>query len=361
MRHPHYVGLDVHCRFTQVAVISESGHLLRQQECPTTIPAIVQALESVRRPLSVALEEGPLADWISRNVAPHVDEVTVCDPRRNQLIAKDSDKDDSLDAGKLAQLLRGGFLKPVHHADSLARVIFKQHVALYHDCVRQRVRTANRIVGLLSRHGVCVREKAFSQHRNRQGLISRLPAHPVLHKDLKLLWQAYDLSADHVTAMRRRLKHLALQEEPIRRFVFLPGVKWIRAATFYAYIDTPERFASKQKLWKYAGLGLQRRQSGSRKQRVSLAHRANRMLKYVLLGAARSAVVRGNNPFASQYRTWLAKGKPPAVALRNTARSLATTLWAMWKSGASFRPDVVGVPPPQEIPVKQIKREKGRI
>lgn len=69
MRHQHYVGLDVHCQFTQVAVISESGQLLRQQQCPTTIPAIAQTLESVRRPLSVALEEGPLADWISRNLA----------------------------------------------------------------------------------------------------------------------------------------------------------------------------------------------------------------------------------------------------------------------------------------------------
>jgi len=33
------------------------------------------------------------------------------DPRRNKLIASDGDKDDRIDSGKLASLLRGGFLR----------------------------------------------------------------------------------------------------------------------------------------------------------------------------------------------------------------------------------------------------------
>ncbi|MEK7711326.1 MAG: hypothetical protein AAB341_05460 [Planctomycetota bacterium] len=41
--------------------------------------------------------------------------MAVCDPRRNHLIAKDSDKDDSIDVEKLAQLYHGGYIKRVHH------------------------------------------------------------------------------------------------------------------------------------------------------------------------------------------------------------------------------------------------------
>ena len=44
----------------------------------------------------------------------------------------------------------------------------------------------------------------------------------------------------------------------IRRWAELPGVKWIRGATFYAYVDTPWRFKSKAALWKYMGIGLER-------------------------------------------------------------------------------------------------------
>ena len=50
---------------------------------------------------------------------------------------------------------------------------------------------------------------------------------------------------------RRELVRQARAYEPIRRFVKVPGIKWIRAATFFAYVDTPERFRTRSKLWKY--------------------------------------------------------------------------------------------------------------
>ena len=75
------------------------------------------ALERTRRPRCAVFEEGPLADWLLRNLEGSVDELMICDPRRNSLIAKDSDKDDPIDAQKPAQLYRGGFVKPVHHPD----------------------------------------------------------------------------------------------------------------------------------------------------------------------------------------------------------------------------------------------------
>src|SRR6266851_4638085 len=182
----HYVGLDIHPSTTELAIIKTSGPIFQRQRCRTSISDLVETLAKIPRPIHIAMEEGPLADWLYRNLLPYVDHITVAEPRRNRLIAKDSDKDDALDAEKLAQLLRGGYLKPVHHALSLYRTIFKQHVALYHDCVRQRVRTANRIIGLLARHGLCVREQAFSRPRKRPGLLDRLPTHTVLRKDLGL-------------------------------------------------------------------------------------------------------------------------------------------------------------------------------
>ena len=76
--------------------------------CATTIPALIEEVDRVPRPRAVVLEEGPLADWIARGLGGHADDVAVCDPRRNHLIAKDSDKDDPIDVEKLARLYRGG-------------------------------------------------------------------------------------------------------------------------------------------------------------------------------------------------------------------------------------------------------------
>ncbi len=143
MSSAYVIPLDTHCQSTEFRVMSPSGRFVRAGRCPTTIPALTELLTSVRRPRHVVLEEGPLADWLLRNLRPHADEVVVCDPRRNALIGKESDKDDPIDAEKLGQLYRGGFVRPVHHAESFERAVFKQLVALYHDRVRNRTRLVN--------------------------------------------------------------------------------------------------------------------------------------------------------------------------------------------------------------------------
>jgi transposase len=343
MKRRHFVGFDVHCSFTEIAVVTESGRLTRRQRCPTTIPDLAAALDGVPRPCAVAVEEGPLADWLWRHLADRVEAFTVCDPRRNHLIAKDSDKDDPIDAEKLAQLLRGGYLKAVHHPPSLERAAFKQLVLLYHDRVRQRVREANRAMAYLRRHGVFVREKAFADEQGRPALRGRLPAVRAIAANLELLWQSYDLAAEQVRALRRRLVEAAKKEEVIRRFVQLPGISWVRAATFFVYVDTPWRFESKARLWKYLGIGLERRHSGGGRPQVHVVRCANRQLKVVLSGAALRAITLKDNPYAAQHRRGLAAGLPASTARRNVARGLAATLWGMWKNGSAYRPEWVGV------------------
>src|ERR1043165_4893322 len=125
----HFIALDTHCSFSEMAVVSGSGRLIKRDRCETAIPQIVEMLDGVRRPRWLTFEEGPLADWLARNLREHGDKLIVSEPRRNALIAKESDKDDPIDAEKLAQLLRGGYLKEVHQAGSLDRTLLKQHVS----------------------------------------------------------------------------------------------------------------------------------------------------------------------------------------------------------------------------------------
>ena len=73
-----------------------------------------------------------MAGWLWRNLRAEVGSMVVSEPRRNRLIAKEGDKDDDLDAEKLALLHRGGFIKEVHQVASLEQAVFKQQVALHH-------------------------------------------------------------------------------------------------------------------------------------------------------------------------------------------------------------------------------------
>jgi transposase len=343
MKRGYYIGLDTHSTFTELAAMTEAGKIVKRGKCATTIPVLLELLRSIPRPRYVTLEEGPLAGWLYRNLRQDVDELTVCAPRRNRLIAEEGDKDDPVDAAKLADLLRGGYVKAVHQADTLERAVFKQHVAVYHGRVRQRVREALQLISLFRRHGVVIREKDFVDRATRKALLERLPVQRTLRADVRLLWTGYDLASRQEDQVRRRLVELAKQEEVIVRFEALPGIGWVRAATLFVVLDTPWRFASKSALWKYLGVGLERRRSGKGREQVRVPPQVNRILKSTILGAAKSAVAQDENPFADQYRRWLEQGLSARLARRNVARSLAATLWGLWKNGTAYHPDRVGV------------------
>jgi transposase len=343
MKRCHFIGVDVHCKFSEVTAINASGQVVHKQRCATSIPALVEQLEQVPRPRRLVIEEGPLADWLYRNLRAHADEMVVCNPRRNRLIAEAGDKDDPLDAEKLAQLFRGGYVKAVHHGESLARAVLKQHVSLYHDRVRHRVSEGLRIASLLRRQGVFIREKDFVNPADRPALLGRLPQSRILAADVRLLWRGYDAAVAQEEQLRRQLVQLAKEEEVVRRFTELPGIAWIRAATLFVWLDTPWRFASKSALWKYLGIGLERRHSGTGRERLRVPCAVNRALKSTILGAAKSAAAQGDNPFADQYRRWLEQGLSSKLARRNVARSLSATLWGLWKNGSAYRPEWVGV------------------
>jgi len=203
MKRPHLMCLDVHCVSCEFAAATPGGKLRERRSVTTAIPQLAEAVRSVPRPRTLVFEEGPLADWLYRNLRPFVDELIVCDPRRNHLIANDGDKDDPVDVIKLLDLTRGGYLRPVHHTESESRSVFKQLVALYHDRVRRKVAEALRIIWALRRFGIVVRQNAFADPDRRSALLSELPTNRTVRRTFQLRLESYDLAADHVERDRR--------------------------------------------------------------------------------------------------------------------------------------------------------------
>jgi len=168
----HYIGADVDSKLTNLA-IDRDGRIVQELCVPTTIASLGAAIESIRRPRKLTFEEGPMAHWLARNLGPLVDELVVCDPRRNALIDCDGDKDDRIDARKLATLLRGGFLRGVYHSDNDQHVLLKQWVGLYCDRVKDAVRQINKTCLPAGRFGRCAGGTGCVRFAGRCG-ISRL-------------------------------------------------------------------------------------------------------------------------------------------------------------------------------------------
>ena len=341
----HYIGADVDSKMTNLAV-EKNGRIIREFCVPTTIPALAAALESIPRPRKLTFEEGGMAHWLARNLRKWVDELIVCDPRRNALICRDGDSNDCIDARKLATLLRGGFLRSVYHSEDDQRVLLKQWVGLYHGRVKDSVRQINMIRGLCLRHGIRPPRGAVRNPASRRPWLKSLAAE--VRQELEMLFLGFDAVVQQVEQSRRKMGSLAGRYPIIGMWKELPGVGPVRAATLFAYLDTPWRFdCNPHKLWKYCGVGLEQSSSGKDRNgrmkvgQLQLAWQVNRRLKDVVMGAAMSAVNQGQNVFAKQYERLVHNGLTPGNALHTVARKMLSVMWGMWKTGTRFDPKLV--------------------
>jgi hypothetical protein len=87
----------------------------------TKAATILQFFAGLRGTLSVTFEEGTWSAWLYDLLHARVDQLVVCNPRKNALL-KDGNKSARIDARKLAKLLRGNQLKPVYHGETGGRV-----------------------------------------------------------------------------------------------------------------------------------------------------------------------------------------------------------------------------------------------
>ena len=71
----------------------------------TRASSILEFIGGIRGELNIRFEEGVCAEWLYGVLKSHAHKIVVCDPRKNALL-KAGNKNDRIDARKLAELLR---------------------------------------------------------------------------------------------------------------------------------------------------------------------------------------------------------------------------------------------------------------
>jgi transposase len=338
----YYIGADVHKQSTTIAV-RQNKKIITMTTLPTQIDKLIEFLDQFQGCKHLAIEESSLAAWLHCHLHDKVDKLIFCDPRRNRLICDDGDKDDPIDAVKLTELLAHGSLRQIHHSANERHLTLKQWTALYYDRVREKVRQNLKIQSCALQHGIHISSSCMVHPARRKQWLREISPRS-LAKQLCLLFSGLDVNVRQVAqAQEQMLKHA--QNFPIiRKWQKLPGIGPIRAITLYAYLETPWRFKTKSKLFKYCGVGLERSQSGADRRgrpkpaRLKLSPRCNRILKNVVIGAARSIIDKGDNVFQRDYERMVAHGMSHSKALHALARKVLTVIWGMWKSQRSFDP-----------------------
>ncbi len=319
----NYIGMDTHITTLDFAVVNEAGRLTQARSVPTSALALVEFVKQVPTPRTIYMEEGTLAAWALETCVRHGEKLVITDPKENHWIGSSGQRNDPLDARKLAQLARGGYIKEPHHPVGERRR-FRELMQAYHDAVRMTTRLKNKIKAKFRQNGIqCTGETIYSE-AYREEWKGKLPQNATLLLILESLWRQLEQSEQSEKEILAAAKVQATYYPEIKHFEALPGIGFISAATISAILETPYRFANKRKVWMYAGLGLMKESSGGKVYSEKLTINYNRLLKYILKQAAGAAIQATDNPFRRKYLDMtLLQGIAPNHAKLTIARAMS--------------------------------------
>lgn len=334
-----YLGLDLHATTSTLGIMDDKGAYLGHQQFPTAESELIPRLVSINaRKKILALEAGSLSRWAARTASPYVDQVLVCDARQNRLISRNAHKSDAADAYNLCRLLRLDELHEVYLAVEDHRAVFKASALYYLDVRSQQVALKQKIKAQFRRWGV-LRVEGYSlySHDGRQAYLARL-AQPIIVEQLRGLYQMLDTALATQKKAKAQMLRQSRRYREIAEFIKMPGIGPIGACLFDAFLQTPHRFQTKQKLWRYCGLGIRSRSSDGKPLGYEQLDPSGRSeLKAVSYRAWLSAL-RSDNEVHAFFEGSLQRTGDRTHARLNTQRKILTALWALWKHQRAYSP-----------------------
>lgn len=339
MRNISYLGMDVHANNCVLGEMDIAGEFKGNQSFPTSEQNIIKAIKSIKaKEKYLALEESNLAYWAAQIASPYVTEVIPCDPRENALIFKSSIKKDKIDTKKLCRLLRLGELKKVYHPESDGRAIFKAAALHYIDLRGQQVALKQKIKAMYRHWGVIdVAGESVYSVTKRHDYLSQVK-HLHIKNQLNRLYSIMDLTESMEKKALKAMIALGRKYPEIKKFKKIPGVGDISAHIFDALIQTPDRFATRSKLWRYCRMGVTDRSSDGKPLGYKRLDRSGISEIKALIYRVWMSAIRGDNEVKQFYLNSLKRTHSRVHARLNTQRKIISVMYAIWKNGESYNP-----------------------
>jgi transposase len=335
-----WLGLDAHSRNCVLAQLDDQGTERQWWRFPThpqQLLAHVQAIPAADKRLM--LEESNLARWISQLLKPLVQQIVVCDARRNRLISQDAHKHDRRDAFALARLLRLGEFKPVWQPTDDQRVLFKRAAQAYENSVLRQTRLKLQLKSLFQHWGLFPAGATVFAQADRATWLKQLP-YDALRSQARLLYELLDQALAGQSQARRLLCQTGRAFPEVQRLRSVPGIGLVGAHLFVAYVQDPRRFRKFSHLTRYCRLAIRDRTSDDKPLGFEqLDRQGNGTLKAISYRAFLQAAKRRSGPVWDFYQASLRHTGSTTHARLNTQRKILLVLWTLWRNGENFDPN----------------------
>ncbi|MGA9830817.1 MAG: IS110 family transposase [Trebonia sp.] len=316
-----YVGIDVHRKRSQVAVVAEDGKVQLNKNVVNGSEPMLRLIGDLPSGTPVAFEAAFGWGWLADLLEDYGFEAHLVHPLRCKAIASARLKNDKVDAAILAQLLRADLLPEAWIAPGNVRqlrAVLRHRISL----VRLGTQLRNRIHAVAADHGYD-RSASYWTGPGRGWLAElELPAasREIITDCLAVI--------DALTVLIDRLDgelHAHAKADPrVKVLRTLPGVGEFTAMVMVAEIGDITRFPSARKLASWAGLTPTVRGSDLKVRHGHISKQGSVWLRWALNQAAQTA--KRSPDFAASYAA-IARRRGKKIATIAIARKLLTRAW----------------------------------
>ena len=338
-----YVGIDVHKKMCQVAVLDEDGSLLEEARfanTPEEIEEYAAKLASYSDEVSAVVEStGNLWIQIHDRLEKHGFTVALSNPYKTRLIAEAKVKTDKVDARTLAALLRADMIPTcyVPGAELRSRRELLRHRM---NLVKNRTMVKNRIHGLLDKHGLRMPGAYPFSGGNvdwLRGLSLGFMDDAILRSDLALL----EALSGQVEGIEAKIAVLAVEDKRTRLLMTMTGVGYFTAMLILSEVGDIGRFRSEKAFASWMGLAPVVRQSGERTWVGGVSRQSDGRLRSALVECAQTAV-RFDPRFRGLHER-VSRRRGAGCAVVAVAHEMARIMYFMLSRGEAYRGVDVGL------------------
>jgi len=323
-----WVGVDLHRRRSQIAIIDEQGELALSRRIVNDRDTFKDLLGDPEG-THVAIEATYGWEWLAELLEEAGYDVHLAHPLRTQAIAAARVKTDAVDAKTLAHLLRTGLLPEAYIAPPELRDVRE---LLRHRAVLTRMRTAvkNRVHALLARQGI------RQEHADLFGKAGRefLAALELPDGSRRRLDSLMSLIGDfdrEITATTREIDARAKADERVPVLCQIRGVGRYTAMLIIAEVGDVKRFPTARHLCAWAELAPTVRSSDGKARLGHISRQGSPALRWALTEAAQK-IPTGGGPLRAMFER-IAKRRGRNIAKVAVARQILTLCYYGLRDG----------------------------
>lgn len=320
----YYLGIDVHKRESQIAVLDGQGEIVGEQRIDNDqLGELAEAYAGSMAAMEATGNYYTIYDTLDEHL-----EVQVADPRQTKAIGTAEVKNDRLDAKLLAQLCRADMIAesyvPAEEVRDL-RSLGRGRKRL----VEKRTDFKNEVHALLDKEGVSYDWDPFSKAGRDRLREDDLELSAVARGMLEAYLAVADVLTDQIHQLEAMIEETAIDREETQLLMTIPGVSFYSSVLIAGEIGDIDRFDRAEELVSYAGLDPVVRESGTTRSEGGISKQGSSALRWILVQCSNVAVNTVQDPYLGRFYGRLKRRKNHQIAIVATARKMLVSIYHM--------------------------------